>query len=160
MFFFFFFFFSSVCYHFFTLSDIGFCSFSTNLFFNRSENSGIVHSTHLFEEPRYISTTLEEWHIDTEKYSYIVFRFDFFDISCYSTSKLYINLQTSSLCNLNKPLNDIRTSGNHMEIYFDPTRRLSALVEGFSGTYEARYRPNTTVEEQKGILSLKAPAVS
>ena len=144
--------------HLFTLSDVGFCNFITHSFSNRSQDSGIVHSKHLFEEPRYIPTHIKEWYIHTEKDSYIVFRFDFFDVSCHSTHWIHTNLQTLpfSFCNLNKPLQDIIKSDNHMTIYFDPPSRLSALVEGFSGSYEARYRPNTAVglitEEQKGIV--------
>ena len=80
----------------------------------------------------------EKWFIHTDNRQYIFLKFIEFDIGCQSGSVLTLVLslrETVHLCNQNKPVFGLKSSGKLLTISFTYQMIAERLVEGFGAAY-------------------------
>ena len=119
---------------------------------NCTWNDAIVMSKSIMIEVAPNKDKKEEWFIYTDNQQYIFLRFNTFDIGCQSGSDLTVMLsstETLHLCNQNKPVFGLKSTGNLLTITFTFEKRANRLLEGFGAIYTKQYK----LDMSEGLLS-------
>ena len=119
---------------------------------NCTWKEAILMSRSIIIDVSSIQHNKEKWFIYAENRQYIFLKFNEFDIGCQSGSILTLVLslrETLHLCNQNKPVFGLKSSGKLLTISFTYQMMAERLVEGFG----AAYTKHNNFDTSEGLIS-------